>query len=596
MSNRLTYSLLFGVLILFTCIKAPYFNNNFTGYHTMKYNTYVEPAKYMVERGDFTWYQQKYLANPITNPEGGPRVLPQFPLLEWTLACTFSVFKNNTIEFNTRLVTHTIGLITLLFLFLLVKKWSNNLYALIITTLMAINPIVAFATYVTVYDGINFMFLMISLYLLSKYLEHREKLHLLSLSGIIIAIATAIKVSFLIWVLPPTLLFILLKSKGITKKVFDFVVLYLFATLLFLTTKFGIPNLRLERTRSILILVVGLVILITTYLLLKKFRNYISNFLNYLEKKRILIPLLVISVLIAVPIGFNYLANDNLLLNFITDRRLIFNWEFYRYMLVNQFIPSVSDPLFYISVFGFLTLLFVKDKGIKQINLVILFTALFFWVVASKSIFPHSYYIEIIMFGLLLGSTTFIYSVLKTSSTYLRILFLILLIVLAFPVCIKHTQSVLEVQIPTLDEAAKYLEENSKEDEIYIDESVFLALTLKTGRARVGDVNAFSDEEFKKDVKELRFGSAMNKYNVKYLITIHEHPIYENYVHIFTDEYLDTTEFDRGSVVLHMMDPSNNDRYEDLEYRLELVEKYNLRDRFVLEKDVGGYRFFRFVD
>jgi hypothetical protein len=35
----------------------------------MKYNTYVEPAIYMIENNTPFWNQKKYQADPVNNPE-----------------------------------------------------------------------------------------------------------------------------------------------------------------------------------------------------------------------------------------------------------------------------------------------------------------------------------------------------------------------------------------------------------------------------------------------------------------------------------------------------------------------------------------------
>ena len=69
----------------FTWIKVPYLTAPFTGEHSMKYNTYVEPAVYMVQKDSMLWNQKKYVSDPVHNPEG---IFPKFehlPLMEWGL-------------------------------------------------------------------------------------------------------------------------------------------------------------------------------------------------------------------------------------------------------------------------------------------------------------------------------------------------------------------------------------------------------------------------------------------------------------------------------------------------------------------------------
>ena len=93
---------LIAILFLFTWIKAPYLAAPFTGEHSMKYNTYVEPAVYMVQKDSMLWNQKKYVSDPVHNPEG---IFPKFehlPLMEWGLFLTYRLFHivctNETFE------------------------------------------------------------------------------------------------------------------------------------------------------------------------------------------------------------------------------------------------------------------------------------------------------------------------------------------------------------------------------------------------------------------------------------------------------------------------------------------------------------------
>ena len=83
--------LLASILGIFTFIKAPYFQMNFTGNNTMKYNTYVEPAKFMLKRKDPFLMEKRYRANPINNRLGVEK-LTTLPLIEWGLAASYSSF------------------------------------------------------------------------------------------------------------------------------------------------------------------------------------------------------------------------------------------------------------------------------------------------------------------------------------------------------------------------------------------------------------------------------------------------------------------------------------------------------------------------
>jgi hypothetical protein len=102
-------------LMVFTAIKLPYLQAPFTGEHSMKYSTYVEPATYMLQKGTMLWYQKKYVADPLSNPQG---IFPRFdhlPLMEWGLYLAYRTFPGTKMELTTRIVTHVIGLLTLLY-------------------------------------------------------------------------------------------------------------------------------------------------------------------------------------------------------------------------------------------------------------------------------------------------------------------------------------------------------------------------------------------------------------------------------------------------------------------------------------------------
>jgi 4-amino-4-deoxy-L-arabinose transferase-like glycosyltransferase len=593
--NKTSLLLLLLILIGFTVIKAPYFDHNFAGGHAIKYNAYVEPAKYMAEQNDFTWYQLKYLAHPITNPEGIQETLPQLPLLQWSLASTFKLLPNNSLEVNTRLVMHTIGLITLVFLFLLVKKWTNNTYALIATTLMAFNSVFNLSSFVTVYDTLLLMFFLISLYLLSLYRENNKNLLLLTVAGLITGIGISTKISLLLWTIPATFILIFLQRKKLHKKVFDFLIYYLFAGFVYILTKYSIPDLPTNLNKGLFILLFGILFIFIFYELLRRFRKNIEIFLETLEKRKLLIPLSILFVSIIGYLGMNMFVSESLVEQFLTDKRLIFSIPLYEHMLIKQFIPYVTRNIFTLSVLGLFSLFLVKDKRTKIINIVFLTTSIFFWVVASKSIFVHNYYTLLMMLSFILLASCFVYSLLglfKDKEFVLLLVILLEFFVLPHP--IRDSKAYLSIDTPGFEEAAKYLEENTQPDELYIDESHIMSLTLETGRARIGFVYMFYDEEFKETVRDLGFKGAMDMYNVKYLITRSDTPSYDEYVDIFTEEDLGPRLTVREDTILRVATPDDYLEYVERDNREELINKYNIREKFVFEKEIGVYRFFRF--
>ena len=123
--SKKIYSNIFGfisivlLLIIFVSIKAPFFNNSFAGGSVaVKYNSYVEPAKYMAEKNNPFWYQAKYSSDPITNPNGIRGNFGNLVLLDWMLFLSYKIMPFNSIEVNTRLVMTLIGVLIIIFYFL----------------------------------------------------------------------------------------------------------------------------------------------------------------------------------------------------------------------------------------------------------------------------------------------------------------------------------------------------------------------------------------------------------------------------------------------------------------------------------------------
>ena len=167
---------------------------------------------------------------------------------------------------------------------------------------------------------------------------------------------------------------------------------------------------------------------------------------------------------------------------------------------------------------------------------------------------------------------------------------------LLLPTSITSTQELLSRQAEGFNEASQYLVQHTEPNDLYIDDDFFLTLTIKTGRPKVININAFYNSEFKDDVKNLGFKSAMEKYNVKYLIILKDTPNYVDFVDIFTDEELIPKLSERELFVLPIANSKEYSKYIEEDNRDSLIDKYNIKDKFVFEKQIGVYRFFRFKD
>jgi len=233
---------LLAILLLFTWIKAPYLAAPFTGDHSMKYNTYVEPAVYMVQKDSMLWNQKKYVSDPVHNPEG---IFPKFehlPLMEWGLFLTYRLFPAAGIEVKTRIFTHLIGVLTLLFAWRFFSGYFPKDFNLLLIGLVAVNPVFSFATYVTVLDSIVFLFMFISLRQIAVYLE-QKRIRSLLWAGVWFGVGNAVKYPLFLWLAPIAFLFLYFQRSD-NAGFFKEYAIYLFTCLLVtVVTVLAVSNL-----------------------------------------------------------------------------------------------------------------------------------------------------------------------------------------------------------------------------------------------------------------------------------------------------------------------------------------------------------------
>ncbi len=586
---------LIAILIVFTFVKAPHFENNFTGAHPMKYGAYVEPALYMAKNDDFTKHQRKYYADPINNPEGFDKALPSFPAIQWSLASMLKIFPNSSIELITRIFMHLVGVIFLIFAFLFTKSFINNTFALIYILLLGTNPIVAFSTYLTVYDSFNMMLLFISLFLLAKYLKNRENTLLIGLAGLFIGLGVAAKVSILIWALPLIIIFIFFKSPTVSTKIFDFITYMLFVLITYFTIKFATSRISLSGQESLALLFAGISFFICFFKILHSKKEDIILKLDNLQKRKSFLPTIILFIGIMVLFSYSFFFSTDLIENFLADKKLLFNLDMYLFMIKNYLIPYTTLPIILLSASGYVLLLFEKSKSLKILTFTFLITAVFFLFIASKSIFFHSYYYLFIISAVLISSSYTIYKIKGAfKDTSYSNIFLILVFILILPAPIKEIDEHLGAQAHDFGKALAYLKENTEEGDFFLDDSGVTYFTLYSDTKRVGDLVMLEDKKFKESVRGIGFGDTMRRYNIKYLISFHAEPEYEKYANIFSEEELLRPSYRRSDLILSVVNPEKYHYFEDLEEREEIVKIYDLKNKFVLEKQIGAFKFFRF--
>jgi 4-amino-4-deoxy-L-arabinose transferase-like glycosyltransferase len=590
---------LFLILIMFTAIKAPYFDVSFTGEHTMKYNTHVEPAKYMNERNDPLWMQRKYLSDPVNNPQGIFNNFGNPPLMEWGLLATYKLFPENSLELNTRLFTHFLGIIILILSYLFFKKWFNKKQVLLIVFLLAINPIINLLSFVTVLDSWLLIFTLISLIYINQYI-FKKNITSLFWAGLFFGIGVSLKMSIFLWLFPIILIILSFNSKNINSFIKNTFIIGFLSLIPLIVHRTSIKHLPNELFLSLVKFILWVLIIISLYFILKKYHNKLNNFVNYILKYKLLwilssFIIIFFSIFFIKFTGLNSLSNE-----FFTDSKLIFNWNMYDHIFNTQLKKYYLTPtVYYLGLIGFLfTLFFIKNKKQKIILFSFLFASLFYLILGSKVIFFHNYYTGIIMFTFALSISILIFNLTKIYKNRFTSIFIIILLgLLIFPVSYNQTKTYLKKELNNpiyLNEVSKFLINNTNENDVYIDESSLLTLTIITGMARI-ESSKLINKKIIKSIKRNGFSKTMENYNIVYLITTRDTPRYERYANLFIDLNLETTSYRRSDIILSRLD-SNYNYFSDFEIREKIIEENNIKNKFILEKQIGPFKIFRFND
>jgi 4-amino-4-deoxy-L-arabinose transferase-like glycosyltransferase len=199
---------------------------------------------YMAERNNPFWVQYRYLSDPVRNPEGIQKKYGKMPLLEWGLFLTYKVMPGNNIEVKTRIFTHLIGVLIILFAYMFFQFWLGDALALLIAALIALNPIFSLSTFVTVADSVLFMMMFVSLIYLNKYLEENNYSYLY-MASLIYGIGITVKYSVFLWTSPIALALLIDKEKKIIHFILDYLFYIVLAVSVILFLKHPSTSFRL---------------------------------------------------------------------------------------------------------------------------------------------------------------------------------------------------------------------------------------------------------------------------------------------------------------------------------------------------------------
>lgn len=589
-SKKTTLLILFFIILLFTIFKIPYLDTSFTGLHTMKYNSYVEPAKYMSINNDFTWYQKKYIADPLNNPDGVLTNYGHPPVIEWLLATMFTVFPSLSIEVATRLVMHIIGIFLIIMSFLVVRKFFSEPTSLLITTLIAFNPVITFTSFVTVQDSLCVGIMLLSLLFLLKYTETLILRNLL-ISSLILGIGIAIKYNLAVFAYPIFILFIFYRIKVKEDFIRDSLLLVVFSLIPFAISKTSIEPIP-SGNFYILLFVFLLLGLITIYLSNQAISK--AKFFSVLIKKLLIstktsliifvIPI-ILFLLVINAVDYKFLVSES-----ITDPRLIFNTDLYSYMLFEQFSSYLTKPIFLLFLVSLPTIFFLR-KNQKQFVTAFATGSIVYWLIASKVIFFHNYYTIIILITMLIISAN-VHLYFHSRINKMIIVFITLIFVIGGQM---ETGKLLGMERKGFDEATIFLLENTEVNDLYFDESFTLSLTLSSDRGRVGQLSTINTKEVRDNISKDGFGTTMNSLGIMILVTENSSPDYLKWAALFSDEIKDSSDYRRTERILTKIEPGYQ-FYEDMKLRESVVDDKNISEKFKFVGSKGNYKFYTFVN
>jgi len=588
---------LLTVITVFTAIKIPYLGAPFTGEHSMKYSTYVEPAVYMLQKDSMLWNQKKYVADPVRNPEG---IFPKFehlPLMEWGLFLTYRLFPAAGIEMKTRIFTHLIGVLILLWTYRFFSGYLPKRFNLLVIGAVAINPVFSFSTYVTVLDSIAFLFMIVSLRQISVYLE-RKRIRNLLWAGVWFGLGNAVKYPLFLWLAPTAFLFLYFQRKD-NAGFFKEYGIYLFTCILVTVgTVRADSNLITSPGLSLVLVLFMALLLLGIDRFLVKYDASVLRIAGYIvSKKGIFVLVFALSVLAGIFL-FRTLRLSDYTEEFLTDSTLIGNYRLYKYMLLHQFKDYMTRNLFWIGMSGAALALMTREGAMKRVWVPFLFGSFIYWVAASKSIFFHIYYSLIIVWTLSFSAAYFIHFLLgNLKNAMQKSIVLVGFLALILPPAVDATTGRMH-NFVDVRSAVRFIQENMKPDDFLLFEGYLTPLSIYTGRGFVMPA-VLANDTIRQEIRRIGFSNTMHKYRIKYLFTPNDQPFFLDYAPLFEATNLlepSGQNFNRNILIYKTIGISDNGVKEDLRQVEEIVREYKIPEMFILERQIGKMKFYSFRD
>lgn len=600
----ITFIILTATISIFVAVKYPYMGLDFSGYHDMKYSSYVEPVLHMVEKGPLH-NERRYIALPVILEDGTYSTFGYYPLMEWGLYGTFKLFPSNSVELNTRLFTAFLGVLLIVSLYYLLSYFQKKRYIVLVLFLFSINTIVQFITFVTVYDLLLLIFFFWSLALLLKGIkEQKEKI--VYISGVVAGIGVNLKYALLVYLFPVALLFLVFYKRTTLKRFFTYGVLFvpnlILQTLYFRMSIRHIP----EGPRffgGIFLFLLFLNILL--YAKTETLTQYIEKFYDKLVDRKILL-IYILPVVIA-GVVFVLLSPQfagTFTSDFVTDKYLILNWSMYEHILMN--IKGFLTPtIFNLGLLFFPTIFFIKNDKLILLNVSLFTTSVIYLILTSKVLYFHEYYLYVFIITGIVSASAVIYYFYQSYPKYFGYILIFFMLLSTLPSSVLKTQEYLSRKHDDVEETGKFLNEHLNEKEFFILNQVPTTITFYADRKSFSEdtlAGLIGEESlhsiFKTEIeKSINITDVMKSNGIKYYV------INKNYGFSkvgFASLYDNTiyTKLDSISFRTRMILCKENDKCVQNENikKINAIFSEKVAPYLKLEKQFGDYQIYKFEE
>jgi len=549
----------------------------------------------MSQKNTMLWYQKKYVADPVHNPEGIFKEFGHLPLMEWGLFLTYKMFPGTSMELKTRIFTHSLGAMVLLYAYLFFCGYFPKSYNVLFIWFLALNPVFSFSSYVTVLDIIALLFMFMSLRQISVYFYRKDTTSLMW-AAVWFGLGNAVKYPLFLWLAPISLLFMYYGSDNkasFLKNYFIYIVTSLYVTF---STIYICNRLIFLPKVSFIFAFFTIILLVLISYYLKRKEGFVQHIFEFIwGNKKIFGMALGVSIGIGILLirlfGLYDFADE-----FLTDSSLILNYRMYKYMLLFLFKNDMTRNLFWFGFFGIVMAFLARETAMRKVAIPFVFGSTVYWIIASKSIFIHIYYSLIIMITLTIGAAYVIHFILRNFKelTQKTVIFACLLSIILPPV-LDATNGRMENYL-NVEKVVKFIDENTRPDEFILFQGFLTPISIYTGRGFVMPA-VLIDNQVMDDIHTIGFANTMRKYKIKYFFTPNESPFYLDFAPMFAHTKLKEPSgqnFDRNILINNAIGVENPEISRNLKDAEEIEKKYNIPGKFVLAAQFGRFKFYSF--